>query len=117
MIRTWEVENLDCASCTAEIEHKLSLETGVKEARLNFMAKKLTIESEKNQDAEFWKNLEHVAKSVRPELVLQSQTLSDSRTWRIDGLDCASCGDKVERAIAAIEGVSSVTLEIGRAHV
>lgn len=111
MIRTWEVENLDCASCTAEIEHKLSLETGVKEARLNFMAKKLTIESEKNQDAEFWKNLEHVAKSVRPELVLQSQTLSDSRTWRIDGLDCASCGDKVERAIAAIEGVSSVTLD------
>ena len=111
MIRTWEVENLDCASCTAEIEHKLSLETGVKEARLNFMAKKLTIESEHNQDAEFWKNLEHVAKSVRPELVLQSQTLSDSRTWRIDGLDCASCGDKVERAIAAIEGVSSVTLD------
>lgn len=111
MIRTWEVENLDCASCTAEIEHKLSLETGVKEARLNFMAKKLTIESEKNQDAEFWKNLEHVAKSVRPELVLQSQTLSDSRTWRIDGLDCASCGDKVERAIATIEGVSSVTLD------
>ncbi|MDD4573976.1 MAG: heavy metal translocating P-type ATPase [Sphaerochaeta sp.] len=111
MIRTWEVENLDCASCTAEIEHRLSLETGVKEARLNFMAKKLTIESENNQDAEFWKNLEHVAKSVRPELVLQSLNLNDSRTWRIDGLDCASCGDKVERAIAAIEGVSSVTLD------
>ncbi|HKM06261.1 MAG TPA: heavy metal-associated domain-containing protein, partial [Sphaerochaeta sp.] len=68
MTRTWELKNLDCAHCTSEIERELSLETGVKEVRLDFMTKKLTIESEQDQNPQFWENLERVAKAASPSL-------------------------------------------------
>ncbi len=114
MTRTWALENLDCAHCTSEIERKLSLETGVKEARLNFMTKKLTIESEQDQGGPFWENLEQVAKSVSPTLILESLESNSSKTWNVEGLDCASCANKVERAIAQMDDVSFVSLDFMR---
>ena len=111
MTRTWEIQNLDCAHCTAAIERKLSLEAGVKEARLNFMAKRLTIESEQDQGSEFWENLEEVAKSASPDLVLQSLEAKGTRTWKIEGLDCASCANKIERSIAKMDGIAFVSLD------
>jgi Cd2+/Zn2+-exporting ATPase len=114
MTRTWALENLDCAHCASEIERKLSLEKGVKEARLNSMAKKLTIESEQDQGSQFWEYLEQVAKSVSPKLVLESLEAKSSRTWGVEGLDCASCANKVERSIAHLDGVSFVSLDFMR---
>ena len=111
MIRIWDIENLDCASCTSEIERTLTLTPGVKEAQLNFMAKKLTIESEQDQPAPFWKNIEMVARSASPGLVMHSRTGKTSRSWRVEGLDCASCANKVERSIARMDGISSVSLD------
>ena len=114
MTRTWDLKNLDCAHCTSAIERKLSLQAGVKEARLNFMAKRLTVESEEDQNDQFWENLEQVAQSVSPSLVLESLNTKSSRTWNVLGLDCASCANKVERSIAQMDGVSFVSLDFMR---
>lgn len=114
MIRIWDIENLDCAHCTPTIERALALEPGVKEARLNFMAKKLTIESEQDQKAPFWNNLEQVARSASPGLVLHSRSEKTSRSWRVEGLDCASCADTIERSVARMDGVASVSLDFMR---
>lgn len=111
MTRTWELKNLDCAHCTSEIERKLSLETGVKEVRLDFMTKKLTIESEQDQNPQFWENLERVAKAASPSLVLLNLEAKWVRKWLVSGLDCASCANEVERAIEQMDGISSVTLD------
>lgn len=32
------------------------------------------------------------------------------KTFRVEGLDCANCAAKMERGIAALEGVSNATL-------
>lgn len=32
------------------------------------------------------------------------------KTFRVDGLDCANCAAKMERGIAALEGVTSATI-------
>lgn len=32
------------------------------------------------------------------------------RTYKLDGLDCAHCAEKIERKIAAIKGVSDASL-------
>lgn len=112
MTRIWELENLDCAHCTTEIERTLALERGVKEARLDFMGKRLTVESEQDQGPPFWENLERVVRSASPSLVLHPLSEKSSRTWRVEGLDCASCAHKIERAIARIDGVASVSLDL-----
>jgi len=114
MTRTWKLKNLDCAHCTSAIERSLSLQTGVKEVSLNFMAKKLTIESEQDQENPFWDSLEQVAKSASPDLVLQSLETKGTRTWKVEGLDCASCANKVERSLAKLDGVSFVSLDFMR---
>ncbi len=111
MTRTWKLENLDCAHCTSEIERTLTLERGVKEARLDFMAKRLTVESEGVQGSQFWQHLEDVAKRASPSLVLQSLEGRASHTWSVSGLDCASCANKVERSVAAMDGISFVSLD------
>lgn len=111
LTRTWNLENLDCANCSAEIEHKISSQAGVKVARLNFMTKKLTVESTTSQDHLFWANLEKVAKSVEPSLVMEPLEAGYSKTWRLEGLDCASCASDVEKAISRMHGVSEVSLD------
>ncbi len=114
MTRTWKTENLDCAHCSSEIERRLSLEPGVKDVRLDFITKRLTIESEEEQKSHFWDTLERVAQEASPDLVLQSLETKSTRQWTVSGLDCASCANKVERSIAAVDGVSFVSLDFMR---
>lgn len=114
MTRTWKIENLDCNHCSSAIERKLALQKGVKQARLDFMAKRLIIESEQDQEGPFWDTLEQVAKSASPNMVLESLEAKSSRTWSVQGLDCASCANKIETSLAKLEGVSFVSLDFMR---
>ncbi|HKM07023.1 MAG TPA: heavy metal translocating P-type ATPase, partial [Sphaerochaeta sp.] len=79
--------------------------------RLDFMTKKLTIESEQDQNPQFWENLERVAKAASPSLVLLNLEAKRVQKWLVSGLDCASCANKVERAIEQMDGISSATLD------
>lgn len=50
MIKTYELENLDCANCAAKMEDAIKKIKGVKNASVSFMAQKLTIETDENLD-------------------------------------------------------------------
>ena len=106
--RSWSVENLDCASCANELEHLLSLHDGVASASMNYLSKKLTVESLKAQDDSFWLEVERAAKRAEPTVALQA--IAERQTERIysfSGLDCAACALEVEEILAKGEGVAS----------
>ena len=36
----------------------------------------------------------------------------ETRTWRVGGMDCASCAAKVERAVARLPGVQDIQVNL-----
>ena len=50
MIKSFKLENLDCANCAAKIESEILKIDGVISASVSFMAQKLTIETDDDFD-------------------------------------------------------------------
>ena len=46
MIKKFRIDGLDCASCAAKIENKISKLNGVRSASLSFMTGKLVLEAD-----------------------------------------------------------------------
>ena len=73
MKRTISVRNIDCANCAAKIEDKINKLKDVKEASLNIMMEKLTIEfnscSEEDVNV-IMKDVEKVIKKVEPDAII-----------------------------------------------
>lgn len=71
MIKSFKLENLDCANCAAKIESEILKIDGVISASVSFMAQKLTIETDDDFDV-ILKKVKTVISKVEPdcELVL-----------------------------------------------
>ena len=46
MNKKFKMENLDCANCAAKMEAQIKKIPGVKDANMNFMTQKLTLDAE-----------------------------------------------------------------------
>ncbi len=71
MIKSFKLENLDCANCAAKIESEILKIDGVISASVSFMAQKVTIETDDDFDI-ILKKVKAVINRVEPdcELVL-----------------------------------------------
>lgn len=108
---TWTLDNVSCASCAATIEAEVAKQSGVKKTTLNFVTKRMTVETKEAKDDAFWKHLETIAKKQEPSLCLVRNTPSSKRLYTVSGIDCPVCAAKVETALANIEGVQNVRLD------
>lgn len=59
MKKTYKLHELDCANCAAKMERAIKSIDGVKDAKISFMAQRLTIEAD---DAKFENIVEEAAK-------------------------------------------------------
>ena len=59
MKKTYKLHELDCANCAAKMEWAIKSIDGVKDAKISFMAQRLTIEAD---DAKFENVMEEAAK-------------------------------------------------------
>ena len=64
MRKIFELENLDCATCAAKMEERISRLDNVDEAVISFMTQKLTIEADENDFDEILKNAQKAIKKV-----------------------------------------------------
>lgn len=110
---TFEVGGLDCADCAAKVEKAVRRLNGVKEARLNFAAAKLTV----NYDSSVVQSngILRIITGFGYSAVLAPAVKPGTQTtvFRLSGLDCADCAAKLEKRIAALAGVQAVTLNFG----
>lgn len=73
MKKVFAIKDIDCANCAAKIEDKINKLNGVKEANLNFMMEKLTIEFESSDEEDVERVMEDVKKviaKVEPDAVI-----------------------------------------------
>ncbi|TFL19352.1 heavy metal translocating P-type ATPase [Jannaschia formosa] len=107
-IITLPLEGLSCASCVGRVERALAAVPGVTGASVNLAVSRATIEGTADRAA-----LVAAVRQAGYEVPQRTVTLE------VEGLSCASCVGRVERALAEVPGAGevSVNLATGRATV
>lgn len=91
------IKGMSCASCAAKIEKGLSALGGIEKASVNFATEKATIIFNPKKA-----NVENLVKAVKD---LGYDTGIEKVILPIQGMTCASCVEKVERALNSTAGV------------
>lgn len=67
MKKTYKLQNLDCAHCAAKMERGIQKINGVSDAKVNFMASRLTIEAEDSGFDNVMKDVISVCRKIEPD--------------------------------------------------
>lgn len=106
---SFPVDGISCASCVARVEKALTAVPGVGSASVNLATGKATVHAENIDLATLATAVEQAGYGVPAETV----------TLSIDGMTCASCVMRVEKALKTVPGVfdASVNLATNKAQV
>jgi Cu+-exporting ATPase len=96
------ITGMSCASCAAKIEKGLSSVEGVSKAAVNFAAEKATVVFHPSQT-----DLSRLIEKVKD---LGYGAKVEKVTLPVQGMTCASCVNKVEKALRSLKGVVSVSV-------
>jgi Cd2+/Zn2+-exporting ATPase len=109
------VTGIDCAACAAKIEHAIADIDGVSDASVSFMNSSLTYACDPEKEAEIRQEIEKKVHDEEPDAVVKTASLKQY-DFLIEDIDCADCAAKVERKIAAIDGIEDVSLDFMNSH-
>lgn len=96
----FQIDNMSCASCVGRVERSLRAVPGVTEARVNLASERAEVLG--GQAEELVAALDRAGYPVRRETV----------RLRVEGMSCASCSGRVERALAAVRGVIAARVNL-----
>ncbi|MFB3884786.1 MAG: heavy metal translocating P-type ATPase [Thermodesulfobacteriota bacterium] len=96
------ITGMSCASCAARIEKGLAQVEGVSQATVNFAAEKATVlfHPDKTDVSDLIDKVKDLGYGAKVEKVLLP----------IQGMTCASCVNKVEKALRSLKGVTDVSV-------
>lgn len=98
------VQGMTCASCVANIEKALKSLAGVKEVKVNLVAGKASVDFEPDKIS-----ILDMIKVIK-DIGYDSGTVEMS--LKITGMSCASCVNKVEKALKDLPGVASAVVNL-----
>ncbi|AFL51826.1 Cu+-exporting ATPase [Sinorhizobium fredii] len=104
------VEGMNCASCVARVEKAISAVPGVVSASVNLATKRADVRLDTTaKPAEIVKAIENVGYGA----------VEDTLELGIEGMNCASCVGRVEKALRAVPGIveANVNLASERASI
>lgn len=101
------IGGMSCASCVGHVESALSRLSGVENVSVNLATASAVISGAALPSAE---QITQAVSRAGYEPLLQKLTLD------IDGMTCASCVGHVERALASVEGVAKVSVNLATAR-
>jgi Cu+-exporting ATPase len=95
---------MTCAACVAKVEKALKNMAGVVDARVNLVAGKATVEYFPDQVS-----VPQMAKTIQ---ALGYEVPEEEVLLTVRGMSCAACVAKVEKAVKALPGVTSVVVNL-----
>ncbi|MCC6446196.1 MAG: copper-translocating P-type ATPase [Armatimonadetes bacterium] len=106
----FEVRGMTCASCVARVEKALSKVEGVESAGVNLATERATVlyNAEKTSPEALMASVEDIGYEARPLEAAGVQTFE----LNIQGMTCASCVARVEKALSKVEGVESAGVNL-----
>ncbi|TVR97220.1 MAG: copper-translocating P-type ATPase [Rhodospirillales bacterium] len=98
------IEGMSCASCVSRVERALHRLPGVRAASVSLATERAEVTVEPGRVAP-----EHLAEAIRRAgYAVPSETVE----VRIDGMTCASCVGRVEKALRAVPGVTDAEVSL-----
>ena len=94
-----KIEGMTCASCSRKVERSVEKLNGIEKATVNLAVEKLTVEYDDKKVT-----LDEIIKSVE-DAGFKAIKNSKSKSFNVEGMTCASCSRKVEKAVGKVEGV------------
>ena len=99
----FQIEGMTCASCVARVEKAIRAVPGVASANVNLATEKATVAfSERVDPSIVVAAIERVGYSTRVE----------TADLQIEGMTCASCVTRIEKALNSVPGVSSAVVNL-----
>lgn len=99
-----QIEGMTCASCVGRVEKALAKIDGVTQVSVNLATEKALIESQHAlKSDEIAQVVERTGYKVRPPAAIN---------LNIEGMTCASCVGRVEKALAKVPGVKQVNVNL-----
>lgn len=113
------MKGLDCPHCAEEIRAASEKLTGVHEANMNFIAKKLLLDVEAEKADTVFNGVKKITADLEPDVeVSRADGKSDSRdtaeklVFRMKGLDCPDCAEKIRAAAEKIAFVKTAEMNL-----
>jgi heavy metal translocating P-type ATPase len=100
---TLPVEGMTCASCVGRVERALKAVPGITSATVNLATERAAVIADRQVDPGL---LIQAVEAAGYHVTVTSQQLS------IDGMTCASCVARVERALKAVPGVTGAVVNL-----
>ncbi|WP_321925663.1 heavy metal translocating P-type ATPase [Paraburkholderia guartelaensis] len=101
-----EVHGMTCASCAMRVEKALAKVPGVTRASVNLATEKATVEASSGvAPAALVAAVEKAGYEAVP-------VATEAATFAIGGMTCASCANRVEKALARVPGVAGVSVNL-----
>ncbi|MEM5311266.1 heavy metal translocating P-type ATPase [Paraburkholderia sp. JHI869] len=101
-----EVHGMTCASCAMRVEKALAKVPGVTRASVNLATEKATVEASGGvAPAALVAAVEKAGYEAVP-------VATETATLAIGGMTCASCANRVEKALARVPGVAGVSVNL-----
>lgn len=102
--RTLTISGMSCAACVTRVESALADTPGVESASVNLATNEATVAFD--QDALPFEKLIQSVESAGYGVTAETTVL------QVDGMSCAACVGRVESALTALPGVTSVTVNL-----
>lgn len=68
MVKTYRLQNLDCANCAAKVERAVNKVGGVNSASVNFFAQKMTLDIDDDRFETVFESVLKVCRKVEPDM-------------------------------------------------
>ena len=101
---TLPIEGMSCASCVAKVEKSLKSVGGVRSATVNLATEEATVSYDPERTSV--EKLTQAVSQAGYEVSLKE------KTFPIEGMSCASCVSRVEKALQGVEGVVSAAVNL-----
>ena len=100
---SFQVEGMTCASCVARVEREIRALPGVASASVNLATERATVEFAGRSDPSGV--IAAIAKAGY-------ETRQETIELQIEGMTCASCVSRIEKALATVPGVVSASVNL-----
>lgn len=71
MKKRFKLTDLDCAHCAAKMEDAINKLDGVHEAKINFLAQKMTVDADDSQFDDIMQEIVKICHKIEPDCVIQ----------------------------------------------
>ncbi|MDY6795373.1 MAG: heavy metal translocating P-type ATPase [Actinomycetota bacterium] len=98
------IGDMTCSTCAASVERSLAGMRGVEDASVNFASERATVTYNPEETG-----LENIVDTIRG---LGYRAGLEKSVYVVDGMTCASCVSRVEKALSGLEGVAGANVNL-----